>query len=67
MSNDDNAFDKMRAAINQAKDTFRAADNAAGELAYWLSGRLRNVPSHRLKALKRELSRFNAHTGEWKD
>lgn len=63
-----NVFDDMRAAVRDAANTLRAADNVAGDLAWLLRGRLRKVQSvDSLRALKRELSHFNIKTGEWSD
>ena len=61
-----NRFDEMRAAVEEAKDTLRAADGVADSLASLLCGRLRHVKPWLLRALKRELAEFNAATGEWK-
>ncbi len=62
-----NIFDEMRAAVERAKDTLRAADNEAGAMAYLVLGRLRQVKNtDTLKRLKRELQQFDAHTGMWK-
>lgn len=62
-----NVFDEMRAAVRQAADTLRAADNVATDLAWLLRGRLRKVQSaDSLRALKRELRNFDMTTGEWK-
>lgn len=64
----ENAFDTMRAAMQQARDTMRAADNFAMQMAMLLEGRLRKVDRHTLKALKRELAKFDATTDirKWK-
>lgn len=61
-----NQFDAMRAAVREAQDTLRAADEMARDMARLLRGRLRNVPPGLLRDLKRELTAFNAHTGDWK-
>lgn len=61
-----NKWDEMRAAYLEAKDQFQAADSLADGMAYMLRGRLRRVGQSTLSDLKRELRRFNIHTGEWK-
>jgi hypothetical protein len=63
----DNAFDDVRAAVEQAKFQLAAADGVANNMAKLLCGRLRKVGSTMaLAELKRELSDFNMHTGRWK-
>lgn len=61
-----NKFDQMRAAMAEAHQVQRAADQHAGEMARILKGRLRRVSPAVLADLKRELQQFNAHTGRWK-
>lgn len=61
-----NPFDAMRQAVSEAKQVQRAVDEQANALADLLDGRLRHVSGYRLKRLKRELARWNANTGEWK-
>ncbi len=61
-----NIFDDMRAKIQEAEDTLRAADSCADSLAIVLIGRLRHVKSYRLQQLKKELKKFNSQTGRWK-
>jgi hypothetical protein len=62
-----NAFDDVRAAVDQAKFQLQAADDVAGNIAYLLQGRMRKVwNTSVLAALKRELSEFNIQTGKWK-
>ena len=63
-----NKFDEMRSAIAEASETFSAADHVANQMADMLRGRLRKVRwVSTLRALKRELSDFNAHTGTWRE
>ncbi len=62
----ENAFDTMRAAIDEATRVQRAADEQAHAMARMLRGRLRHVGAGILSELKRELRDFNIHTGEWK-
>jgi hypothetical protein len=61
-----NAFDTMRAAVAEARDVMTAADNMARRIAPLLQGRLRNVDTYDLIALKRELQDFDAHRKVWK-
>lgn len=63
----ENAWDRMRAAMSEARATMEAADDFANGAAQLCVGRLRRVHSGTLKALKRELRDFNIHTGEWKE
>lgn len=62
-----NAFDLMRAAVQEAKTTMEAADAMAPKIAPLLRGRLRKCCGGDLEALKRELRDFNIHTGSWKE
>ena len=63
-----NSFEIIQAGIDEAEARFRAADEAAFQLARMLRGRLRKVNStFILKQLKRELASYNAHTGKWKE
>lgn len=60
----------MEKSLREAEQTLRAADNCASEMARLLKGRLRKVNDWNqstLKALKKELSQFNANTGKWKE
>jgi hypothetical protein len=62
-----NAWDEMRAAMDEAKTRMEVADRCATEMARMLRGRLRRVNStHELRELKRELRDFDMTTGEWK-
>lgn len=61
-----NKFDEMRAAVAEAEQTMRAADDAAHKLACILRGRLKHVSAYVLVELKRELQNFDAHKKEWK-
>lgn len=60
-----NAFDTMRTALHEARMANEAADNFAAQMADILRGRLRHVPPHILRDLKKELRTFNMHTKEW--
>lgn len=60
-------FQEMIGAVSDAQDTLNAADRMVKQIAWLMQGRLRQVPSHVLKALKRELNDFNGRTGEWKN
>lgn len=62
-----NAFDEVRAAVQQAKIQLRAADSVAFDMAFLLRGRLRQVSDNgTLNALKRELADWDMHRKEWK-
>jgi bifunctional ADP-heptose synthase (sugar kinase/adenylyltransferase) len=60
---------EMRRALEEARTTFRAADNVANDLASILVGRLKssNVSSTTLRQLKLELRNFNMQTYRWKE
>lgn len=62
----DNAFDTMRAALDQARFANQAADQYAERMAQMLVGRLRHCGGDTLAKLKRELRAFNIHTKEWR-
>ena len=63
-----NIFDDMRTAVRNAQTTLRAADAVADEMARLLRGRLKSVEDTQcLKDLKRELTKFDSHTGKWKE
>lgn len=62
----ENAYDLMRRAVNEANFVNKAANDAADTFAYLAKGRLRYVSHGTLKALKLELRNYNIHTGEWK-
>lgn len=62
-----NKFDEMRAAVEEARTTLRAADKMAGSMASLLVGRLRHCDTWELRQLKRELRDFNMNTGSWRD
>lgn len=63
----DNPFDEMRRAVQLAREVNRAVDSQANTLVDLLDGRLEGVSEYRLKRLKKQLDRFNARTGRWKD
>lgn len=60
-----NAFDQMREALNEAKQVQRAAEQNAAEMGQLLIGNLRHCSDYTLRELKKELSRYNRHTGTW--
>lgn len=63
----ENAWDVMRASIQQAQSTLRAVDAYANSMADVIVGRLRKVDdADTLRALKRELRDFDMVTGRWK-
>jgi len=64
-------FDDMKEAVEDAKRTQRIFDLQTKDLAGLLCGNLRNVGKgwydiEILKKPKKELTQFNANTGEWK-
>lgn len=62
-----NAWDTMRAAVNEAETTLRAADRYADELAAMLAPRIRHARDvDDLRTLKRALRDFDMTTGKWK-
>lgn len=52
--------------LSEAQDADRACNAYAGDMAAFLVGRLRKVPSHTLTRLKRELAAFDAKKRDWK-
>ena len=54
-------------AIKNARDVVSKGDTIVRQTASLLLGRMRraDIPRWILKALKKELQNFNAHTGEW--
>ena len=61
-------LENMQMAVSEAKTTLSNADAIAQRIAILLRGRLRQVDSSwLLDDLKRELTRWNSHTHEWKD
>lgn len=62
------AFDEMEQALRQARNTMQLADAHASTMARALIGRLRHVDSAWVLAdLKKELQKFNRHTGRWSE
>lgn len=59
-------FNEMEQAVKQAESTIEVAELFMHKMATFLIGRLRNVHPSTLKRLKKELSKFNSQTGEWK-
>lgn len=57
----------MYSAVKEAKQTLENADSLANEMASVLTGRLRKVNWRHLDKLKKELTKYNSKTGEWKD
>ena len=66
-----NKWDEMRAAVQDANSTLRAADSVSLDMAIMLVGRLRRASrtwrgEEALVSLKRELRDFNMKTRSWK-
>jgi len=59
-------FNDMVNAVNDAEQTLKRAELYSNRLAKLLVGRLKHVNYTVLCKLKKELSNFNAKTGEWK-
>lgn len=62
-----NKFDEMRAAVREAEMTLDAAKCIARQMVSMLPGRLRGCDGGDLARLKRELRKFNIHTGAWRE
>jgi len=65
-------YREMTEAVESAKTTLRNADYATLKIAPMLVGKLRLLSQTRqgreaLKALKRELTQYNASTEKWKN
>lgn len=59
-------YNDMYAAIQEAEATIKRAEDYKHKMARFLSGRLKGIDPSVLKRLKKELTTFNASTGEWK-
>jgi hypothetical protein len=60
-----NVFDQMTEALNTARDVQNEARNNAARMAQFLPGNMDKVDHGTLVKLKRELARYNMHTGRW--
>ena len=62
-------YDDMTRAVEDAERTIRMAQLALQKTAKMLKGRLQSaeIDIWTLADLKKELKKFNAHTGIWKD
>lgn len=58
-------WDDMREAFNDAKQTTAQADAIAADMGRMLVGRLPKLSQTTLRALKKELRRYNPHTDKW--
>jgi hypothetical protein len=63
-----NVFDDVREALVRADDAQRAVDSEARKMAALIKNRLQasEVSHYVLCALKKELKRYNMHTGRWR-
>jgi tRNA A-37 threonylcarbamoyl transferase component Bud32 len=63
-----NIFDDVRMAVVAAQQAQRAVDLEAQRMALMLTHRLQasKVSDRVLRAFKKELERYNMHTGRWK-
>lgn len=61
-------FSEMEEAIKDAKSTINIADNFIASMAGFIVGKLQSgrVSDYNLKQLKKELARYNIHTGSWR-
>ncbi len=62
-------FDEAMRAAEDAKRTQAAADAMLRRVSRLLCGRLKaaDIDHQHLCRLKRELAKYNMHTGEWKE
>lgn len=62
-------LEEMRTAMNEASSVMFQAEQLAKRSINFSAGKLRrlNVDSFTLAALKKELSKYNIHTGKWRD
>lgn len=61
-----NYYDDVRRIVQEHRSLNRAVQSNADSLADLLSDNLRHVSSYHLKRIKKLLSAFDAHTGQWK-
>lgn len=61
------SFSQMEEALADARRTIQAGDRMTAQMANLVAGRLRkgNVSHSTLCELKRELAKYNMHTGRW--
>ncbi len=68
-----NIWDDIRRAVEQSKETLRAADDVTADMIRLAAPRLRSVDASdwrnrdALKAMKKQLRDFDMVTGKWKD
>ena len=62
-------FNEMEEALREAQRVQSTADRHVNTMVRLISGRLQtgHVSGYTLCKLKRELSKFNAHTKQWKN
>jgi hypothetical protein len=58
--------DDLRAALRQMRQLQVAADSCVSEAAAILQGRMHHLSPYTLRQLKKELERYNMHTGRWR-
>lgn len=63
------SFSQMEEALADARRTIQASDRMTAQMASLVAGRLRkgNVSHSTLCELKRELAKYNMHTGRWSE
>lgn len=59
-------YNDMFKSVEEAESVMRHADRLADKMARFIVNRLRFVNSSTLRAIKKELQKFNSVTGEWK-
>lgn len=66
MSENENLYDAVAKAVDAGNTAKAAVKYHAARMAYFLRGNLEACHDSDLKALKKELARYNIHTGKWK-
>jgi hypothetical protein len=66
MSETKTAQESLQELINETKRLDYAVEKNADMMGRLLVGKLHHVSAWHLRKLKRELARWNMHTGKWK-
>ena len=61
-------FNEMESVLQQAEQTIRVVELQTSKMATIITRgeRMRMIPTHVLRDMKRKLKNFNSNTGEWK-
>lgn len=59
-------IDEMISAVEEAQAIIRRSEQIKNRMASFLVGRLRGISHYTLESLKRELTKYNTKTREWK-